>query len=89
VSAVTATQSDFQLQFAPAEIPVLARRYVEGGSEEDEKAFAAGTHHDGRQTTRIASCFKTDGQPVSALQPDRKPLFNSDRDLKRYGPLSG
>ena len=43
MSAVTATQSDFQLQFAPAEIPVLARRYVEGGSEEDEKAFAAGT----------------------------------------------
>jgi hypothetical protein len=44
LSTATAIESAFfQLQFAPMEIPVLAGRYMDGGSEEDEKAFAAGT----------------------------------------------
>jgi hypothetical protein len=52
VSAVTTTESDFQLQFARAEIPVLARRYMDRGSEEDDKAFAAGTRIRGDDFSR-------------------------------------
>jgi hypothetical protein len=71
VTAVTAIESDFQLQFAPVEIPVLARRYMDSGSEEDEKAFAAGTRIRGgdfsRDNLQAIFRWKTKGRGVSRL----------------------
>ena len=52
MNAATAIESDFQLQFAPMEIPTLARLYMDGGSEEDERAFAAGTRIRGGDFSR-------------------------------------
>jgi hypothetical protein len=71
VSAATALESDFRLQFAPVEISVLARRYMDSGSEEDEKAFAAGTRICGgdfsRDNLQAIFRWKIRGRGVSRL----------------------
>ena len=71
MSAATAIESAFRLQFAPVEIPVLARRYMDSGSEEDEKAFVAGTRICGgdfsRDNLQTIFRWKTKGRGISRL----------------------
>jgi hypothetical protein len=65
------THDKFQLQFAPADIPILASRYMDLNSDEDEQAFAAGERIRAGDLSRhnLHNIFrwKTNGRGISRL----------------------
>jgi hypothetical protein len=71
VSTTLTTKRDFQLQFAPVEIPALARRYMDRDSKKDQKLFAAGARIRSGDLSRdnLWAIFrwKTKGRGVSRL----------------------
>jgi hypothetical protein len=79
LTAATATNNDLRLQFAPADIPRLTRRYMDRDAEEDEKAVAAGARIRGGDFSRdnLLAIFrwKTKGRGVSRL------ASNSDDEI--------